>query len=390
MKIFCPALVFFAVVGLAVAEEPDGLRLPAGFHASVVAEGVGPARHLAVRENGDIYVSTPVDKQNHGGGIIAVHLDANHKAVEVEHFGTVEGGTGIGFYNGALYAASASAVYRFNFESKDALLPKTEPAIILDGMPAAHPGFNRANVALAFDGKGSLFVALEGSDNLCTGPNTPGGAPPSGLKPCPDLEIRAGVWRFSAEKTGQRFPADGEQMATGIRDISSFDWSPSEGHLYGIMHGRDNTHRTWPDLVGAEDEDHIADEMHRITKGTNFGWPYTYYDGARKVRLVSPEYGGDGKTPAPSGVYSTPELTFYPRAAPVDLVFYSGRTFPSVYRGGAVVVLHGTLSRNGYVWSSCRSMAMVRLEILLRLQTDSRLSILPGRIPVERNTALPE
>ncbi|HYL37098.1 MAG TPA: PQQ-dependent sugar dehydrogenase [Bryobacteraceae bacterium] len=304
---------------------------------------------MAVRENGDIYVSTPVDKQNSGGGIIALHLDAKHTAAQAQHFGTVEGGTAIRFYKGALYAASPSAIYRFSFSSRDALMPGKDPEIIVDGMPATHPGFNRANVALAFDGNGDMFVALEGSANMCTAPNAPEGAPPVGLKPCPDLGTRAGVWRFKANKIRQKFPTDGEQIATGIRDISSLDWSPADGHLYGIMHGRDNTHRLWPDMISSEDDDHIADEMHRITKGTDFGWPYTYYDGVRNVRLTAPEYGGDGKTAAQAGVYSTPVLTFQaPRAAPVDLVFYSGDKFPESYHGGAFVVLHGTRNKNGY------------------------------------------
>ena len=43
--------------GPALAAEPDGLILPPGFHASVVAEGLGPIRHMAIRGNGDIYVS---------------------------------------------------------------------------------------------------------------------------------------------------------------------------------------------------------------------------------------------------------------------------------------------------------------------------------------------
>lgn len=349
MKRFAGIFILIAATGLALAAEPDGLILPPGFHANVVAEGLGPVRHLAVRPNGDIYISTAVDKQNHGGGIIALHLDQNHKADQVEHFGSVEGGTGIRVYNGALYAASASAIYRFVFSGANALLPGKDPEVIVEGLPSDHPGFNRANVALAFDTKGDLFVALEAGANLCTGPSTPGGAPPAGLKPCPDLGTRAGVWRFNANKIGQKFPADGEQLATGIRDISSLDWSPADGHLYGIMHGRDNTHRLWPNLVSAEEDDHIADEMHRITKGTDFGWPYTYYDGVRKLRLVSPEYGGDGKTAAPAGTYSTPVVTFQsPRAAPVDLVFYSGKEFPQEYRGGAFVVLHGTRSKNGY------------------------------------------
>src|SRR5690348_3983162 len=128
----------FLTVGLAFAAEPDGLVLPQGFHASVVSEGVGPIRHLAVRPNGDLYISTPIDRQNKGDGIVAVHMDANHKADRVEHFGTVAGGTGIRFYKGALYAASATGVYRFTFADDNALLPGKDPEIIIDGMPAAH------------------------------------------------------------------------------------------------------------------------------------------------------------------------------------------------------------------------------------------------------------
>ena len=346
MKTLLTVLVL--TTGFALAAEPDGLILPPGFHASVVAEGLGPIRHLAVRENGDIYVSTPVDKQNPGSGIIALRLGPHHEAATVQHFGTVAGGTGIRFDRGALYAASASSVYRFTFAGKSALLPGNDPEIVVEGMPAEHPGFNRANVALAFDGKGALFIALEGSANLCTAPNTPEGTAPVGLKPCPDLGTRAGVWRFDANKVGQKF-TEGVAMATGIRDLTSLDWSPADEHLYGIAHGRDNTHRFWPNLVSAEDDDNIADEMHRIVNGTDFGWPYTYYDGVKKMRLVSPEYGGDGKTAAPAGKYSTPVVTFQsPRAAPVDLVFYTGNKFPAEYRGGAFVVLHGTRSKNGY------------------------------------------
>jgi len=276
-----------------LAAEPDALTLPPGFHATVVTEGLGPVRHLAVRANGDIYVSTPKD----GGGIIALHLDSNHKADKIEHFSKVDGGTGIRFYKGALYASSPSGIYRFTF-SGDALLPAKEPEVIVDGMPVAHPGFNRVNRPIAFDGKGNLFVALDASGNFCADSLTPpGAAPPKpvALQPCTDLGTRAGIWRFKASQAGQKFPGDGEHVATGIRDMDAIDWSPADGHLYAIMHGRDSSNRLWPDLISAEDENHISDEMHRVTPGTNFGWPYTYYDGVRSLRLISPEYGGDGK-----------------------------------------------------------------------------------------------
>src|SRR5689334_3596951 len=111
--------------GLAAADnvdQPDGLQLPSGFHATVVAEGLGPIRHMAVRGNGDIYVSTPINADATKAGIIALRLDAAHKAEQVQHFGAVDGGTGIRFYKGALYASTASSVYRFTFDG-NALVP---------------------------------------------------------------------------------------------------------------------------------------------------------------------------------------------------------------------------------------------------------------------------
>ena len=354
MKMLGVALIVGSAIALTSAGEPDGLTLPAGFHAVVVADGLGPIRHLAVRGNGTIYISTPHNEDPSKAGIIALHLDASHHADQIGHFGSLDGGTGIRFHHDRLYATTPSGVYRFTFRGTE-LIPSADPDLIVDGMPASHPGFNRVNRPIAFDAKGNLFVALDASANLCTVQTQPPPGqplptlPPVGLKPCPDLDTRAGVWRFDANKRGQKFPADGEQWATGIRDIGSLDWSPADGQLYGIMHGRDNTHRYWPDLVSAEDDDRIADEMHRITKRTDFGWPYTYFDGAKNLRLISPEYGGDGRKTATAGTYSTPVLTFHSRrAAPVDLLFYTGHAFPREYRGGAFVVLHGTQNKFGY------------------------------------------
>ena len=337
MKIFAAGFVAVLCAAPAMADEVDGLKLPQGFHASMVAEGLGPVRHIAVRPNGDLYISTPRARTGIGGGIIALHLDANHKqAGEPQHFGAVDGGTGIRFYKGALYASTPSRIYRYSFSGK-AMTPNPEPQLVVDNMPVG----GSANRVIAFDDKGGLYVAVTGVGNMCVDPSTPKGKPPVGVKPCPDLKNRAGIWRFSATKLNQSFDK-GEQIATGIRDLDSLDWSNADGALYGVMHGRDGTHTNWPDLVSQADDDAIADEMHKVSKGTDFGWPYTYYDGVKKVRLAGPEYGGDGKT-AVSGNYSTPVATFQStRAAPLDLLFYNGKNFPADYRGGAFVVNHGT------------------------------------------------
>ncbi|MDZ7693478.1 MAG: hypothetical protein U5K69_20565 [Balneolaceae bacterium] len=80
-------------------------------------------------------------------------------------------------------------------------------------------------------------------------------------------------------------------------------------------------------------------------KATLSGWPYTYYDHIQGQRMVAPEYGGDGETPAEEGEYEEPLVAFPGHWAPNDLIFYSGNQFPSNYNGGAFIAFHGSWNR---------------------------------------------
>ena len=324
MKSLAILLPLFLASAPALAAEPDHLVLQPGFHASVVADGVGPARHIAVRDNGDIYISTHAERGSEAApGIIALRMGPDGKVVQTEHFSSVSGGTGIRFYKGALYADSPTTVYRFTFSGNE-LVPSAQPEVRIDGMPSK--GF--PSRGLAFDGKGGLYVTVGASSNICLDPNAPKGSPAVGLKPCPSLETRSGVWRFDAEKLNQKFPTDGEQIATGLRDMMAVDWSKDLHGFYGIMQGR-NDHI-----------DTVSEELHRIDKGANLGWPYTYYDTSLNKRLTASEYGGDGKAVA-EGKYDAPAEALPGHQSPLDLVFYDGKQFPKAYRGGAFVVYHG-------------------------------------------------
>ncbi len=335
MKTQSLAAALMLAAAPAFAAEPDGLTLPPGFHASVVADGLGPIRHMAVSDKGDIYVSTRHGRDAPSVGIIALRLGADHKAVQTEHFavGTVDQGTGIRVFKDALYAASGTGVYRFPLT--DALVPTAAPELIIDGLTATnHP--------IAFDGRGNLYVSIDGGGGAsnCPDPATPRDAKPKGLMPCPLLETRGGIWRFDDSKPGQKF-ADGTRFATGIRNSSALDWHGGDA-LYSAWHGRDATAKTWPEYLTQADDDNIADEMFRVTQGTDMGWPYTYWDGARKKRMLAPDYGGDGKTPAQSGKYATPVAAFSPmRPAVLDLAFYTGDRFPRSFRSGAFLAMHG-------------------------------------------------
>ena len=235
------------------------------------------------------------------------------KLVDTQHFGTVAGGTGIRFYKNALYAASPTTVYRFAFQGHE-LVPRRPGQIVLDGdavQGLSQPGNGvRRQGRPLYRGR-CIFEYLPGSGRMRRTPSR------SACSPCPSLEGRSGVWRFDAAKMNQKFPADGEQIATGVRDMMAVDWSRRLNGFYGVMQGRNDRNDT------------VAEELHRIDKGANLGWPYTYYDKALKARLTAPEYGGDGKTPA-EGNYTAPLAGLPAHQSPLDLVFYDGKQFPRI------------------------------------------------------------
>src|SRR4051812_28100094 len=108
------SVAFVAVMAAAPAlgAEPDGLILPPGFHATVVAENLGPIRHMALRGN-DIYVSPRHGQTAPSVGIIALRLGPDHKVAQTEHIAGIDQGTGIKIFRGALYAATSTGVVRF-------------------------------------------------------------------------------------------------------------------------------------------------------------------------------------------------------------------------------------------------------------------------------------
>jgi glucose/arabinose dehydrogenase len=345
------AVAAAAALSPLVAQAAD-ITLPAGFRATVVFDGAGPARHMAVDQRGDIYVSNQLPRNAPPGtkppGILALRdTDGDGKFDEVKRFGDLEG-TGIRFHGGDLYATNASTLYRYRFSGGD-LVPSSPPDVIVSGIPAS--GFGAR--AVAFDDRNGVYVAIGGGGNTCTDKPGPTGKP---VDPCPDLVDRAGIWRYDAGKVGQTHPADGEHFATGVRDMQAMDWDPADHALYAVMQGRNGINNAGAKLFTAADSAQgVAEEMHRVVKGTNFGWPYTHFDGRTMQRLKAPEYGGKPGDVVTDARYDTPLAAFPSHSSPLDIAFYDGKQFPAQYRGGAFVVFQGGSEgdgqHNGYnVW----------------------------------------
>lgn len=322
---------------IAFAQTPN-LILPDGFEASLFLDESYSGRHLAVRNNGDVYMSTR-SRENSGNIVAMRDTDNDGIADQIENFSDING-TGIEFYNGMLYASDNTTVYRFHFEG-DELVPTAEPEVVVSGfiMEQQH-----GEKAFTFDGRGNIYVGVGAPSNACMRESRTAGSP--GMQPCPLLERYAGIWRFNANTLNQDQMRDGELYATGIRNVVALDWNSSQDALFFLQHGRDQLDIMFPEFYGPRDNAlRTAEEFLKVKEaGQVFGWPYTYYDALRDERMQNPEYGGNGQNLA-RGQYPEPVIAFPGHWAPNEILFYTGGMFPDSYRNGAFIAFHGSWNR---------------------------------------------
>ena len=339
----------------ACPDNDSGLKLPPGFCATVFADGIGHARHLVVAPNGVVYVNTWSGRYYgndtpHVGGFLVALQDTTGagKANVNQRFGeTVQsggaGGTGIGLYQGALFAEINDKIVRYP-PPAGSIVPQGPAVTIVSGLPL---GGDHPMHPFAIDADGSLYVDVATATNACQVQNRTPKSP--GIAPCTELETRGGIWRYDANKTNQAF-SPSERFATGIRNAEGFAIDPNGHHMFVTQHGRDQLRTNWPDLYKLEEEaTQPAEELLLLTQGGDYGWPECYYDGVQQKLVLAPEYGGDGgKKLGPCVTKSAPIAAFPAHWAPNGMARYDKRQFPARYRNGVFIAFHGSWNRAPY------------------------------------------
>jgi glucose/arabinose dehydrogenase/mono/diheme cytochrome c family protein len=336
----------------ACASDNGGITLPDGFCATVFADEVGHARHLTVASNGTVYANTwsgryyGNDTPPPGGFLVAMRdTTGDGQADVIARFGDSAlsggtGGTGIDLYNGGLYAEANDKILRYALPG-GSITPTGSPEVVVDGLPLTgdHPMH-----PFAIDSSGGLFMNSGSATNACQVENRTPLSP--GHDPCTELQTRGGIWRYDANRRGQRF-SPAERYATGIRNAVGIAVDPTGKGLYATQHGRDQLAGNWPKLYRPEQAANLpAEELLRVEQNADYGWPECYFDSTQAKLVLAPEYGGDGgKAVGPCASKRDPIAVFPAHWAPNDLVFYSGRQFPPRYRGGVFIAFHGSWDR---------------------------------------------
>lgn len=321
-------------------ETGPEIVLSDGFTVKILADNVGRARHLTVRDNGDVYVM--LDQIHESGGGIAGLRDANDdgRADEIVYFGEHRG-TGIGIHDGYLYYSSDTSIHRYKLDDT-ALMPSGTAEQIVGGLPIQ--GTYHAAKSFDFDGEGNLYVNVGAPSNACQEKDREPGS--AGMDPCPFLERQGGIWQFKADVIGQTQEKDGKRYATGIRNAVALRWNDEVGSLYALQHGRDQLSFLYPEMYNEQQSAELpAEEFLKVTEGADFGWPYCYYDPLQKMKVLAPEYGGDKTTQGRCEDKDLPIMAFPGHYAPNDLIFYRGDQFPESYKNGAFIAFHGSWNR---------------------------------------------
>lgn len=293
-----PAILLAAFAASTWAKDPpaiEKLRVPAGFHVTVYSADVPNARALALGSKGTVFVGS------RSAGKVYALSDADHDG-RAEKSRVIATGlnmpVGVAFHNGDLYISAVSQILALrDIEEHLDQAPGLE--MVVSDLPSeTHHGWK----FIAFGPDGKLYVPIGAPCNIC------------------DRDGYAKILRMDADGSHR------EDVAFGIRNTVGFDWQPGTKQLWFTDNGRD--------LLG---DDLPSDELNRISRiGEHFGYPYCH-----QGDTLDPEFG---KGKACKG-YTPPALRLGAHVAALGMRFYTGKMFPSAYRGAAIIAEHGSWNR---------------------------------------------
>ncbi len=276
------------------------LWVPSGFKVTEFAS-VPRVRFMALGPDGAVYASQPRE----GQVTRLVDADGDGRAeTQTVAISGLERPHGLAFHDGWLYIANTGAVVRVRLDASGKAIGQPER------LAEYSSGGGHWTRTVIFGADGGMYISIGSSCNLC-------------VEKTPD---RAAVMRYDADgKNGRVF-------SSGLRNAVGLAVHPETREIWVTQHERDNLR---PDHQNLPPE-----EINILRDGAHYGWPYCYGN-----RVVTPDDGFNNWGRCNETV--PPALEMQAHSAPLGITFLDkATTFPSEYRGDALVAFHGSWNRD--------------------------------------------
>jgi glucose/arabinose dehydrogenase len=281
-----------------VARPKDArLTLPPGFRIELWAEGFTDPRSMVLAPNGDVFVAEMA-----GGRVLVLRGKQRFTFAA-----GLDGPFGLAFRGNQLYVGNSNGIVRFDYKPGQTKASNAPVRVV--ALPSG--GHSTRNLIFNRDGS-KMYVAVGSRSNVSDESDDP---------------LRAAITEFNPDGSGRR------TFASGLRNPIGLAWNPADQTLWTVVNERDE--------LG---DDLVPDYATAVRRGAFYGWPFSYIGSN-----VDPRRKGEHAELVRKAV--VPSVLLQAHSAPITLAFYEGTMFPSQYRGGAFVALHGSwnrASRTGY------------------------------------------
>ena len=263
-----------------------------------VAERRRPRAHRAGRRSASPCCATP-----NGDG------KPELKSVLLDHLNSP---FGVALVGNDLYVANTDAILRFPFTPGQTKI--TAPGRRSSTCPAGLINHHWTKSLTASPDGSKLYAGVGSNSNI--------------QERGPEAETnRAAIWEVDPKTGAYRV------FASGLRNPNGLTFYPGSNTLWTVVNERDEL---GPNLV--------PDYLTSVRDGAFYGWPYSYYG-----QHVDPR----ARPQRPDMVAKAipPDYALSSHVAALGLAFYTGASFPAMFRGGAFVGEHGSWNRtelNGY------------------------------------------
>jgi len=342
------------------------LSVPPGFEIAVYAR-IDKPRFMVVAPNGDLLVSQPstgkvllVQNSSSGGDLVVsdfvTGLHQPHDLV----FHAIGDTT-------YLYISESDQINRFIYTPGSTTAQERQ--VVVAGLPDnSTPELKGSyahalkNIVLGADHK--LYVSIGSSCNAC-------------LEDTISTPLRGAIYQYDADGS------NGRLFAQGLRNAEGLAFVPGTNDLWVAVNNRDNLAYPYNDGSGNYGkvipdyvDNHPPEEFTRVRDGGNYGWPFCNPNpNTRKGLNNMPfdrDFGFNAEGQVNCGTMDRIIKGIQAHSAPLGLTFLQNTSFPTPYRDGAIIALHGSWNRTkntGYKvayfpWDSTNQVPGVQVDLV--------------------------